>query len=560
MKKKILFCLVLMSLLVCLLAISASAADMVNYCTVELTLTNGEVVTAYCSTSGNQMQRDNLYKTPDSSGEKYSWEDVVVFDCRNQVLVGSNTPRTFAGVGCNSLAKNVTTVYLSEYFTHFLNSTFTSGWTSLDTVYIPSTVTEIKGFSGSAVKNVVFAKGSQLTTIGGDAFNGCKQLKDINLSECKSLKTIGANAFRSCESLKSVTLNEGLESIGYNGFYLAGLEGTFVVPNSLTVLDAGALLSTKIETLVLGDGALSIGYNFAGTLDRTDNAYLKKVYISAETTVSGSNVFFKCASPVSFYIVGEDCEEAKALLLSNSAALTSRYMTFIESKDATDETGAGYGIIYTGYNRCAAFYGNVHDYELQGEPSSCVIECKRCGEMVSSGGEHSYAITEEFEGGKYISPCVITKSCTVCGNVASTVGLGAIFEWVGYSVPEEPIGGSVGITQCFKVNYVYLADYENSTGKSLQYGLVAANGAQTSPLSLVDGKVQGADGTVKASMREMKFSYFEIKIAGITSANFDTALVFCSYISDGKEIYYVNNGELSKTATGASYNQLKPKN
>lgn len=556
MKKKILFCLMLMSLLVCLLAISASAADMANYCTVELTLTNGEVVTAYCSTSGNQMQRDNLYKTPDTSGEKYSWEDVVVFDCRNQVLVGSNTPRAFAGVGCNSLAKNVTTVYLSEYFTYFLNSTFTSGWTSLDTVYVSSTVTEIKGFGGSAVKNVVFAEGSQLTTIGNDAFNGCKQLKDINLSECKSIKSIGSNAFRSCESLKGITLNEGLESIGYNGFYLAGLEGTFVVPNSVTVLDPGAFLSTKIETLVLGDGELSIGYNFLGTLDRTNNAYLKNVYISAETVVSGSNVFFKCASPVSFYIVGEDCEEAKAMLLSKSGALTSNYMTFIASEDATDETGAGYGIIYTGYNRCEAFYGSTHDYELQGEPSSCVIECKRCGEMVHSGGEHSYGITEEFDGGKYVSPCLVTRSCTVCGNVASTTALGAILEWVGYSVPEKPIGDTVGIAQCFKVNSAALADYENATGKYLQYGLVAAKGAQTSPVSLVDGQVQWNVGTVTVSMRETKFSYFEIKIAGIKSADFDTALVFCSYISDGKEVYYVNKEGSSMTATAFSYNQL----
>ena len=134
MKRKILLFLVVVSALVCLLAISVSAANMPNYCTVKLTLTNGETVTAYCSTSSNQMQRDNLYKTPDSEGEKYSWEDVVVFDCRDQEIVGTNFPRAFSGTSCNSQAKNVTTVYLSDYFTYFLNSTFTSGWASLETV------------------------------------------------------------------------------------------------------------------------------------------------------------------------------------------------------------------------------------------------------------------------------------------------------------------------------------------------------------------------------------------------------------------------------------------
>ena len=135
MKKKIFWALLIVCALVFVLAISASAAEMANYCTVKLTLTNGETVTAYCGISGDQVQRDSLYKTPDSAGEKFSWEDVVVFDCRGQTVVGKNVPRTYAGTGCNPLAKNVTTVYLSEYNTYLLNSSFTSQWSSLETEF-----------------------------------------------------------------------------------------------------------------------------------------------------------------------------------------------------------------------------------------------------------------------------------------------------------------------------------------------------------------------------------------------------------------------------------------
>ena len=195
MKKKIILFLAVLSALVCLLAISVSAADMPNYCTVKLTLTNGETVTAYCSTSGSQMQRDNLYKTPDSAGEKYSWEDVVIFDCRDQEIVGTNFPRAFSGTGCNSQAKNVTTVYLSDYFTYFLNSTFTNGWASLETVYVSKTVTELKGFGGSPVKTVVIPEDSAPTTLGSDAFNGCTQLVNIDISHCDKLTTISGAAF-----------------------------------------------------------------------------------------------------------------------------------------------------------------------------------------------------------------------------------------------------------------------------------------------------------------------------------------------------------------------------
>ena len=135
MKKKILFCIAIISVLVCLFALSAGAAEMTKYCSVKLTLVSGEEVTAYCALSGNQIQRDTLYKDIDTDKGTYNWEDVVIFDCRDQIAVGGK-PEVFSGVGCNTKAYNVKEVYLSDYYISFLNTTFTSGWKSLETVYI----------------------------------------------------------------------------------------------------------------------------------------------------------------------------------------------------------------------------------------------------------------------------------------------------------------------------------------------------------------------------------------------------------------------------------------
>lgn len=557
MKKKIILFLAVLSVLACMLAISVSAANMANYCSVKLTLVNGETVTAYCSTSGSQLHRDNLYKTPDNAGEAYNWEDVVVFDCRDQEVVGSY-PRAFEGTVCNAKAINVTTVYLSDYFTYFLNSTFTSGWKSLETVYISKTVTELKGFGGSPVKTVVIPQDSELTTLGGDAFNGCTQLVNIDISHCDKLTTIGYGAFRGCTGITSMVFPENVTSIGANCFYLSNLGGTVVVPNKVTTLGEGAFLSTKIETLILGESVTTIKYNFAGTLNSVQNQYLKNVYLPANALLGASGskyVFFKCANPVNFYVVGSESECAAMLeVMKSQSAATGYYMNFITADEATESTGAGYGIVYTCYNRCDAFYGSEHAFESSTNPNSCMTVCTRCGKIRGEAGEHSYfVITEEFVGERYISTCTVVKSCGDCGYVASTTSVGKIVTWLGYSVPEKEIGGTVGVSQSFYIDKNALAEYENATEQKLDYGIVAANGANVEPITVVDG-VTVANGSIVISMVDI--DCFEIKICGIGDTQYNVAVVFNAYFVENGCVYYVSDDKTATAPQALSYNQI----
>lgn len=559
MKRKIILFIAVISALMCFLAISASAANMPNYCTVKLTLTDGEVVTAYCSTASNQMQRDSLYKTPDSAGEKYNWEDVVIFDCRDQEIVGNNLPRAFSGTACNTQAKNVTTVYLSDYFTYFLNSTFTSGWTSLKTVYVSKTVTELKGFGGSPVETVVIPEDSELTTLGSDAFNGCTKLVNIDISHCEKLTTVAGAAFRGCTGITSIVFPENVTSIGANCFYLSNLSGTVVVPNKVTTLGEGAFLSTKIETLILGESVTSIKYNFAGNLNAVSNQYLKNVYIPATAQLVPNDwryVFFKCANPVNFYVVGTESECAAMLETMKSQSATSGYyMNFITADEATEETGAGYGIVYTCYNRCDAFYGSEHIFESSTDPNSCMTSCTRCGEIRGEAGEHSYfVITETFEGERYISACTVVKSCGDCGYVAKITSVGKIVTWLGYSVPEEAIGGAVGISQSYYIDKNALAEYESVTEKTIDYGIVAANGENEEPI-VVSGGMAVANGSIVISM--VGIDCFEIKIGGIGATQYDTAVIFNAYVVDDGCVYYVSGDKTAEAPNALSYNQIK---
>ena len=57
------------------------------------------------------------------------------------------------------------------------------------------------------------------------------------------------------------------------------------------------------------------------------------------------------------------------------------------------------------------------------------------------------------------------------------------------------------------------------------------------------------------SQREAKsaFEYADIKISGITEESMDLGVVFCMYVNDGGEIYYLDGGTTGETVALKSY-------
>ena len=380
-------------------------------------------------------------------------------------------------------------------------------------------------------------------------------VKEVVLEEGSVLETIGASCFQGCSNLIKFEFPETLTSIGRNGFYQTSLDGTVVVPNSVTYLGPGAFLSTKIEILVLGDGELTVGYNFAGTYQSTGNQYLKAIYMPTTVTFElsgGQKVFYKCANPVDFYIVGDD---AQTLIETLKGQSTGSYMTFITEDEATESTGAGYGIIHTGYNRCEAFYNAEHNYVNANDPVYCMATCERCDLSLDGVTEHSLVIEATFDGEKYLSACELVKFCSSCSYVANETRVGAIIYWLGYSVPEETIGNTVGISQSYYIDKTELAKYESVTGSTVEYGIVAAVGTKETPITIVDGTVVADRGVIAISMTVT--NSFEIKLGGIKSADFDTTFVFNCYVAENGEIKYVGGGKASLSPIPLSYNQIK---
>lgn len=95
----------------------------------------------------------------------------------------------------------------------------------LEKVTIPSKVTGLQygAFeSCSNLKDVTFAGGSTLQSVGDSAFKECGSLENINLPD--TVEEIESQSFYSCSALGEINLGPQLEQIGRYAFYNTGLE------------------------------------------------------------------------------------------------------------------------------------------------------------------------------------------------------------------------------------------------------------------------------------------------------------------------------------------------
>ena len=101
-----------------------------------------------------------------------------------------------------------------------IKSAAISRCTRLRNIEIPASVEEIGAAAfayNPQLDGVVIAKGSQLSILGDNAFNGCAILSTLDFSDTKLIE-VGAQAFNACTQLNNVLLPSTVESIGDEAF------------------------------------------------------------------------------------------------------------------------------------------------------------------------------------------------------------------------------------------------------------------------------------------------------------------------------------------------------
>ena len=107
-----------------------------------------------------------------------------------------------------------------------------------------------------SLKTVVITGGNTIST---SAFNGCKNLTSIEISE--GIKSIGMSAFYGCSSLRSRTVPDGVTSIGKWAFTSCRRLTGISIPDGVTSISVQAFCGcSSLTTITIPESVTSIGY------------------------------------------------------------------------------------------------------------------------------------------------------------------------------------------------------------------------------------------------------------------------------------------------------------
>ncbi len=228
----------------------------------------------------------------ESVGETYTLDGFKyqIFNDNTIVIVGCTLPT--ANVNIPNTLNGHTVVEIGKYA--FKNND------ALESVSIPDTVKTIGEF---AFYNCVNLKSANIpnnaTEIGTAAFYKCTSLNGITIPA--GVKTIGITAFECCTSLDNLKVESGNQNyIDIDGvlfskdlktlyqYPLGKNAASYVVPDTVTVIEEGAFAENKLTSLTFPEGLTKIGKDACGW------SPLEEIVIPDSVTEIGNWAFCGC--------------------------------------------------------------------------------------------------------------------------------------------------------------------------------------------------------------------------------------------------------------------------
>lgn len=167
----------------------------------------------------------------------------------------------FESVPGNVFKSKLRYIKLPEGVKTINESAFAS--TSLNYIKIPATVTQIKNGAFKGVTSLLaidFIEGSQLNSIGNEAFYGCSSLRTFTMPN--AVTSIGTDVFYGCTQLNSLSFSNALKSIPARSCFDCTNLSNVYIPNDLETIGERAFYNNKLlSKMQFPESLRSIGNN-----------------------------------------------------------------------------------------------------------------------------------------------------------------------------------------------------------------------------------------------------------------------------------------------------------
>ena len=162
-------------------------------------------------------------------------------------------------------------------------------------------------------------------------------------------------------------------------------------------------------------------------------------------------------------------------------------------------------------------------------------------EIIHSSHEIDYEnATISYES--FIENGTLTSYCTRC-NKAETVSTDPLFTCLGYSASKTGVGG---IAIGFTVNNEAISEYEDITGKTLNFGVFVIAQTKLGTSNIFDENGNAISSAITAELTANAFSIFEVKVVGFADDQKSLPLAMGAYVktTDGEatEYSYLQSG------------------
>ena len=460
-------------------------------------------------------------------------------------------------------------------------------------------------FAGKSVKYFSFATCSTLTTMEGTAagknwfadspieevdigpyvknitswlFYNCKNLEVVNIPEESQLETIGTLAFYNNTSLTSIYLPNTISDIQAQAFANCSSLGEFRIPSSLTSFGkSGSGQSPIVGCTSLyfvneyGEQKPEVYYfpsNITSIIGETFKSCknLNNVLVFGEGVTKISDGWAFCNSnAVTLVFLGDVTE-----LSTTGSAWTKQTAIYFCNEADTEYTGNAN--VASKFVYCHAEGNTQHLHNPRADETiapTCLDNSVSktycfCGADMGSVVNENTALGHDdtdavvimyFANNNYFANATSEYTCKRCEEaIKSEIANSALFTKKGITVPENEKKNS--ICHAITVNNKAIEDYNAYLGESnaIKYGVVVGKAtASGTPVnaqgtSSGDAIVVGFDGT--------DYSHIQAKITNVPDEN--TGLYCSAYVIDAGTVTYLYEGSASTTAQVISLSNYNP--